>query len=114
MVLLHRCPSPGLLHHLDQGSQYAGHVCQHLLAAHGIQVNMSRVGNCYGNDVVESFLATLKPNALTDALLLVSKRAVIFNYFEGWYSRRRRHSTRGYLGPVGFEHLHACDRVNVC
>jgi putative transposase len=44
MGLARRCPSAGLLHHSDQGSQYASGDYQKLLAKHGIEVSMSRTG----------------------------------------------------------------------
>jgi len=115
MALLRRCPSPGLLHHSDQGSQYASLEYQRLLAAHGIQVSMSRVGNCYDNAVVESFFATLKSECIDRRFATREEaRAAIFDYIEVWYNRRRRHSTLGYLSPADFEQLHACDTISVC
>ena len=30
-------------------------------------------------------------------------RAAIFDYIEGWYNTRRRHSTLGYLSPAAYE-----------
>ena len=34
-------------------------------------------------------------------------RTAIFEYIEGWYNPRRRHSTLGYLSPIEFERQHA-------
>jgi hypothetical protein len=34
-------------------------------------------------------------------------RAAVFEYIEGWYNPRRRHSTLGYLSPAQYEHQHA-------
>jgi hypothetical protein len=31
----------------------------------------------------------------------------VFEYIEGWYNPRRRHSTLGYLSPAEFERHHA-------
>lgn len=76
---------------------------------------MSRVGNCYDNAVVESFFATLKAECIDRRFATREEaRAVIFDYIEVWYNRRRRHSTLGYLSPVDFEQLHACDTIRVC
>jgi putative transposase len=53
MAFMHREPGNGLLHHSDRGSQYTSHGYQQLLTARGIQVSMSRRGNCYDNAVME-------------------------------------------------------------
>jgi transposase InsO family protein len=53
-------PQPGLLHHSDQGSQYASYDYRQLLADHQVQMSTSRRGNCFDNALVESFFATLK------------------------------------------------------
>jgi transposase InsO family protein len=50
----------GLVHHSDQGSQYASDAFQSALAQLGILQSMSRRGNCYDNATAESFWATLK------------------------------------------------------
>jgi len=59
-ALVVRQPRPGLVHHSDQGVQYACAPYRALLAAHGAISSMSRRGNCWDNAVVESFFATLK------------------------------------------------------
>jgi transposase InsO family protein len=33
-------------------------------------------------------------------------RTAVFEYIEGWYNPRRRHSTLGYLSPADYEHQH--------
>jgi putative transposase len=58
MTLEQRKPRPGLLHHSDQGRQYASHAYRRLLAAYKIMVSMSRKGNCYDNAPIESFFST--------------------------------------------------------
>ncbi|MCW5853916.1 MAG: IS3 family transposase, partial [Anaerolineae bacterium] len=58
MALGRRQPTDGLLHHSDRGSQYASHDYRDLLEGAGIQVSMSRRGNCYDNAVQESFFGT--------------------------------------------------------
>jgi putative transposase len=50
----------GLIHHSDQGSQFASHGFTGKLAGPGISPSMSRRGNCYDNAAMESFWATLK------------------------------------------------------
>ena len=60
MALRQRRPTGPLLHHSDRGVQYAAAGYRRLLAAHGLEMSMSRTGDCYDNAVVESFFGTLK------------------------------------------------------
>ena len=50
----------GLIHHSDQGVQYASQEYVDCLKEHGIQASMSRKGNPYDNAFAESFIKTLK------------------------------------------------------
>ncbi len=51
---------PGLTIHSDQGWHYQNPQYQHLLKKKGIQISMSRKGNCLDNAVIENFFGTLK------------------------------------------------------
>jgi putative transposase len=105
LALAQRRPHPRTLHHSDRGSQYACDEYRKLLQQHGITCSMSRKGDCWDNAVVESFFATLKSELVNDIRWQSRDhaRAAIAGYIEGWYNRRRRHSTLGYLSPVQFE-----------
>jgi transposase InsO family protein len=104
MAVSQRCPSAGLLHHSDQGSQYTSDVYQQSLAAHHCQVSMSRVGNCFDNAAMESFFSTLKTECADEQFDTRSHaRTAVFEYIEAWYNRQRLHSSLGYLSPVEFE-----------
>ncbi|WP_161884515.1 IS3 family transposase, partial [Deinococcus alpinitundrae] len=59
-ALAARNPAPGLLHHSDQGVQYASRIYIARLRAMGITPSMSRTGNPYDNARMESFYKTLK------------------------------------------------------
>lgn len=109
MALANRQPTVGLLHHSDRGSQYCAHAYRQLQAEHNMVTSMSRKGNCFDNAAMESFFATLKKE-------LVERRHYrnqgearrdIFVYIEGFYNRRRRHSTLGYVSPIAFEKSYA-------
>ncbi len=63
-ALRSRAPDPGCIHHSDRGSQYASEVYRALLAAHGLVGSMSRRGNPYDNAKAESFMKTLKVEAV--------------------------------------------------
>jgi transposase InsO family protein len=104
MALAKRSPAPGWIHHSDQGSQYTSEIYQQHLADHHCQVSMSRVGNCYDNATMESFIATLKKECVTYRFdTREEARRAIFEYIEIWYNRRRLHSSLGYLSPLDFE-----------
>jgi putative transposase len=105
MALAQRRPPRGLIHHSDRGSQYASGDYQQLLAQHGLRGSMSRRGDCWDNAVAESFFASLKLELVYQVQWQsrAEARTAIFEYLEGFYNRRRRHSSLGYLSPVEFE-----------
>lgn len=104
-ALLRRRPSRGLLHHSDQGGQYSAAAYRQLLAQHGLEPSMSRVGNCYDNAMVESFFSTLKAELAGYGTFATRQQAnhSLFDYIEGYYNSRRLHSRLGYVSPAQFE-----------
>jgi transposase InsO family protein len=105
MAVANRQPAAGLLHHSDRGSQYCSLDYLRLQTEHKMVTSMSRKGNCYDNAAMESFFATLK-NELVDRRHYRNQaeaRRDIFAYIEGFYNRRRRHSTLGFVSPIEFE-----------
>jgi transposase InsO family protein len=108
MAVQQRRPPAGLLHHSDRGSQYASHEYQAALRRHGMICSMSRRGDCWDNAVAESFWSTLKTE-LADTLDFATRRdarRVLFEYLEGYYNRRRRHSALAYRSPHEHEQLY--------
>jgi transposase InsO family protein len=100
-----RRPDPKVIFHADRGSQYTSE--QLALAAKALDVRLSvgRRGQCWDNAVSESFFATLK-NELTEHQpwpTHTALRRAVFDYIEGWYNTRRRHSSLGQLSPAAFE-----------
>ena len=98
-----------VMHHSDQGTQYASHVYRAQLARYGIRASMSRPGNCWDNAPAESFFSTLKAEAVPDRPWLDVHDAVgaIADYID-FYNRRRLHSALDYRTPADFEAaLHA-------
>ena len=75
-----------------------------LRTAH-VAVSMSRPGDCWDNAVMESFFATLKTELVHEARWTTrgEATAALATYIEGWYNRRRRHSTLDYLSPAEYE-----------
>lgn len=109
MALGRRQPSQGLLHHSDRGCQYASRTYQKRLEKAGIEVSMSRKGNCWDNSVMERFFGSLKSER-TDHITYLTRAAAkadVIDYIEMFYNSQRLHSTLGYLTPLQFEHRFA-------
>jgi len=105
MALRRRRPAPGLVHHSDQGVQYAAGDYVELLQVHGIQISMSRRGNPYDNATCESFMKTLKYEEVyrSEYRDLDEVRRSIGVFLEKVYNQKRLHSALGYLPPAEFE-----------
>lgn len=100
-----RQPPEGCIHHTDRGSQYCSHDDQKLLKRHGFKVSMSGKGNCYDNAMVETFFKTLKAELVWRQPWHTRRQCelALFQYINGFYNPRRRHSALGYKSPVTFE-----------
>ncbi|SFD76029.1 putative transposase [Bosea sp. CRIB-10] len=105
MAIWRRGRPDALLHHSDQGSQYASEPFQRLMADNGITCSMSRSGNVWDNAAMESFFSSLKTERIRGKTYRTrdEARADVFDYIERFYKALRRHSTIGYLSPVEFE-----------
>jgi transposase InsO family protein len=105
MAILRRDPGAGLMHHSDQGVQYASEDYQYLLQSHKMEVSMSGRGDCWDNACAESFWATLKTELVNHEHYATREQArqSIFEYIEVFYNRKRLHSSLGYLSPEAFE-----------
>jgi transposase InsO family protein len=97
-----------LIFHSDRGVQYACHEFTSLLKAYRkVNQSMSRKGNCWDNAVAESFFKTLKSEWTNWYKYQSVKQAAlsVFEYIEGWYNVKRKHSALGYKSPAEFEKL---------
>jgi transposase InsO family protein len=101
MALGRRGPVPGLIHHSDRGSQYAGGDYRKLIKKAGLTQSMSRKGECLDNAPMESFFASLKKELVHRQRFRTraQAKAAIFEYIEVFYNRQRRHSGIGYQTP---------------
>lgn len=105
MAVALRQPPKGCIHHTDRGSQYCSNDYQKVLKKHGFQVSMSGRGDCYDNAVVETFFKTLKAELIWRNTWTTRRQTEIalFEYINGFYNPRRRHSTLGGKSPLAFE-----------
>jgi putative transposase len=97
-----------VIHHSDQGTQYTsiafGIRCKEV----GVRPSMGSIGDCYDNAMCESFFATLECELLERRKFRnqAEARMAVFDFIEGWYNSRRRHSSLDYMSPARYESVH--------
>src|SRR5512147_510218 len=107
MALGQRRPS-GVIHHSDQGSQYTSIAFGKRCREAAVRPSMGSVGDAYDNAMAESFFATLECELLDRRRFKTQAEAriAVFEFIEGFYNPRRRHSSLGYLSPIDYERRH--------
>lgn len=107
MALAMRRPR-GVIHHSDQGAQYTSIEFGNRCREAGVRPSMGSVGDAYDNAMAESFFATLECELLARSRFKTQAEArnAVFEFIEGFYNPRRRHSSLEYLSPVEFERRH--------
>lgn len=105
MALAQRRPACDLIHHTDRGQTYVAGTYRRTLAQHGMQMSLSRKGDCWDNAVAESFFATLEFELIEQRVFTSRDQArlAIFEFIEVFYNRQRAHQTLGYKTPVQVE-----------
>ena len=104
----------GLIHHSDQGVQYAATDYVNFLSEHHISISMSSKGNPYENAYAESFFKTVKYEEVY--LIEYEDFRQLFtnlrNYIDGMYNTKRLHSSIGYKSPIDFEREVALNTIS--
>ena len=97
-------PDAEIIFHSDRGSQYASRAYRNFMKNKNIKPSMSRRGNCYDNAYVESWFSSLKKESIYRRQYSTANelRALVFEYIEVWYNRKRKHSSLGYQSPVKY------------
>ena len=108
MALTQRRPH-GVIHHSDHGCQYTAVAYGQRCERFGVRPSMGSVGDAYDNALCESFFATLECELLDREPFRTppAARRALFDYIEGWYNPRRRHSALGYESPLSYERIRA-------
>jgi len=108
MAITMQRPLTGVIHHSDQGVQYAATEYRGRLRNNGMVCSMSRRGNCWDNACVESFFSTLKRELPNDHIFedwREVERAIAT--YAAFYNSQRPHSALGYRSPTAYERLTA-------
>lgn len=106
MAVGNRPPTEDLVFHSDRGIQYACCEFTSLLKPYrNVKQSMSRKGNCWDNAVAESFFKSLKAEWTNwcDYKTIRQAELSVFEYIEGWYNTRRRHSALNNMSPMEYE-----------
>ena len=95
MAIAFRAPPKGCIFHSDRGSQG------------GFKRSSQRfqIGGCDDNAAVETFFKTIKAELIWRRSWETRRQAeiAIFEYINGFYNPRHRHSALGWKSPVAFE-----------
>ncbi len=104
MAIQNRKPK-NVIHHSDQGSQYTSIAFSKRCDSAGVRPSMGSVGDCYDNAMCESFNAILECELLVKHRFTTQRAAAlkVFEFIEGFYNPRRRHTSLGNLSPIEFE-----------
>ena len=104
MAVWQRKPQ-AVIYHSDQRCQYTSIAFGIRCKEASVRPSTGSVGDCYDNAMCESFFATLECELLDRKRFRtqVEGRMAVFDFIEGWYNPRRRHSALDYESPMSYE-----------
>jgi putative transposase len=104
MAIYRRKPT-NVIHHSDQGTQYTSIAFSQRCKEAGVRPSMGSVGDCYDNAMCESFNAILEWELLVKHRFKTPREAslAVFDFIEGFYNPRRRHTSIGSISPIEYE-----------
>ncbi len=94
-----------LIHHSDQGIQYAAKEYVNVLTQDGVQISMAAVGKPEENGYAERLMRTIKEEEvdLSEYQDFADAQQQIARFLDDVYNVKRIHSALGYLTPKEFE-----------
>jgi putative transposase len=112
MAVQQRCPI-NVIHHSDQGSQYTSIAFGARCVEAGVQPSMGSVGDAYDNAMCESFFSTYEAEVIDRETFKTKIQAehAAFEFIEGWYNPKRRHSALGMVSPMKYEKNYHAQRL---
>ncbi len=107
MARIRRRPE-GTVLHSDRGTQFTSWLFGTRMREAGLMGSMGKVASAYDNALMESFWGSMQIELLDRRAWGMRRElaTAMFEWIEGFYNRRRRHSALGYLSPDEFETLH--------
>jgi len=104
MAIYRRNPT-NVIHHSDQGTQYTSIAFSLRCKEAGVRPSMGSVGDCNDNAMCESFNAILECELLVKHRFKTPREAslAVFDFIEGFYNPRRRHTSIGSISPIEYE-----------
>ena len=107
MAVALRQPPEDCIHNTDHGSHYCSTEYQKRLSKHSFKISMSGKGNCCDNSMVETFFKSIKAELIWRNRWDTRRQAkgAIFQYINGFYNPRRRHSSLGGKSSLAFQRI---------
>jgi putative transposase len=97
-------PAP-VIHHSDQGVQYAATAYTQVLCDAQVQISMAQQGEAWQNGYAERLIRTIKEEEvdLSEYLDYHDAYRQLGRFLDDVYAHKRIHSSLGYLTPAEFE-----------